>query len=52
MGRYTSNDITHLLASNGIIHQSSCSDTPQQDGVAERKRHRIVETTCSLLLYV
>ena len=28
-----------FLATNGIIHQSSCIDTPQQNGVAERKNH-------------
>ncbi|XP_023761615.1 uncharacterized protein LOC111910054 [Lactuca sativa] len=49
-GEYTSNDFTQLLASDGTIHQSSCTDTPQQNGVAERKHCHIVETACSLLL--
>ena len=49
-GEYTSNDFTQLLASDGTIHQSSCTDTPQQNGVAERKHRHIVETARSLLL--
>ena len=27
----------NYLLENGIIHQSSCIDTPQQNGIAERK---------------
>ncbi|KAJ9548119.1 hypothetical protein OSB04_020662 [Centaurea solstitialis] len=51
LGReYTSNDFTLLLASDGTIHQSSCTDTPQQNGVAERKHRHLVETARSLLL--
>ena len=49
-GEYTSNDFAQLLASDGTIHQSSCTDTPQQNGVAERKHRHIVETARSLLL--
>ena len=49
-GEYTSNDFTQLLASDGTIHQSSCTDTPQQNGVAERKHRHLVETARSLLL--
>ncbi|XP_052625020.1 uncharacterized protein LOC111912222 [Lactuca sativa] len=49
-GEYTSNDFTQLLASDGTIHQSSCTDTPHQNGVAERKHLHIVETARSLLL--
>lgn len=39
-----------LLAYDGTIHQTSCIDTPQQNGVAERKHRHIMETACSLLL--
>ncbi|KAJ9557693.1 hypothetical protein OSB04_012307, partial [Centaurea solstitialis] len=49
-GEYTSNDFTQLLASDGTIHQSSCTDTPQQNGVAERKHRHLVETARSLLV--
>ncbi|XP_011014024.1 PREDICTED: uncharacterized protein LOC105117915 [Populus euphratica] len=49
-GEYTSNNFCQLLALDGTIHQTSCTDTPKQNGVAERKHRHIVETTRSLLL--
>jgi len=39
-----------LLALDETIHQTSYTDTPKQNGVAERKDMHIVETVCSLLL--
>jgi histone deacetylase 1/2 len=39
-----------LLALDGTIHQTSCTDTPEQNGVAERKHRHIVETARSFLL--
>jgi transposase InsO family protein len=49
-GEYTSNKFFQLLALDGTIHQTSCIDKPEQNGVAERKHRHIVETTRSLLL--
>ncbi|KAI3822076.1 hypothetical protein L1987_09657 [Smallanthus sonchifolius] len=49
-GEYTSNDFTQLLTSDGTIHQSSGTDTPQQNGVAERKHRHLMETARSFLL--
>ena len=34
---------------NGIFHQSSCTDTPQQNGIAERKNKHLLEVARSLL---
>jgi hypothetical protein len=39
-----------MLALDGTIHQTSCTNTPKQNGVAERKHRHIVETARSLLL--
>ncbi|CAI8584052.1 unnamed protein product [Vicia faba] len=40
------------MSSNGILDQTSCPHTPQQNGVAERKNRHLVETTRTLLLHV
>jgi hypothetical protein len=49
-GEYTSNKFYQLLVLDGTIHETSCTDTPEQNGVTERKYRHIVETTHSLLL--
>ncbi|XP_039688543.1 uncharacterized protein [Medicago truncatula] len=49
-GEYTSNKFSELLAYNGTIHQTSCTNTPQRIGVAERKHRHIIEIAHSLLL--
>ncbi|XP_050890899.1 uncharacterized protein LOC127096364 [Lathyrus oleraceus] len=49
---YFSDCFNSLMHSKGIIHQSSCPHTPQQNGVAEIKHRHIVDTALTLLLNV
>lgn len=37
------------LQSHGIVHRSSCVDTPQQNGLVERLIRHLLEVACSLL---
>ena len=47
---YFSHDLSSFLSSKGILRQSTCPHTPQQNGIAERKNRHLLETTCSLML--
>ena len=40
---YYHNILGSYLLENGIVHQSSCIDTPQKNGVAERKNRHLME---------
>ena len=35
----------------GIVHQSSCNNTPQQNGLAERKNQTLVRSSPSITFY-
>jgi len=39
------------MASHGILHQTSCAYTPQQNGVVERNNRHLVETTRTILIH-
>jgi len=39
------------MKSHGILHQTSCAYTPQQNGIAERKNRHLVKTTRTLLIH-
>lgn len=43
--------LSSYLPSNGIIHQLSCSYTPQQNGPVERKNRHMVEIGLHILIY-
>jgi len=34
---------------NGIVHQSTCVNSPQQNGIAERKNRHLLEVARALL---
>lgn len=49
-GEYTSSVFQKDLADNGIKQEFSCPNTPQQNGVSERK-HRHIRGTALTLMY-
>ncbi|GAB2281771.1 hypothetical protein Dimus_039493 [Dionaea muscipula] len=49
---YFSSPFTSFLTSHGIIHESSCPDTPPQNGVAERKNRHLLEVTRALMFHM
>ena len=48
---YFSAPFTSFMSQHGILYQSSCAHTPQQNGVDERKNRHLVETARTLLLH-
>ncbi|RVW87780.1 Retrovirus-related Pol polyprotein from transposon TNT 1-94 [Vitis vinifera] len=48
---YFSAPFTSFMSHHGILHQSSCAHTLQQNGVAERKNRHLVETARTILLH-
>ncbi|RVW80173.1 Retrovirus-related Pol polyprotein from transposon TNT 1-94 [Vitis vinifera] len=49
-GDYQSSDLQKYLEGHGIIHQTTCSNTPQQNGVAERKNRHLLEVVRASLI--
>jgi transposase InsO family protein len=47
--KFINQNFTNFTNSNGIIHQTLCVYTPQQNGVSERKNHHLLEMTRTLL---
>jgi hypothetical protein len=46
---YFNTMLSDFFRENGIVHQSSCTNTPQQNGVAERKNRHLLEVARALL---
>ena len=51
-GEYTSNAFKQYLSKHGMIHQTSCPYTPQQNGVAERKNRHLMEVARSMMFHM
>jgi len=49
-GEYFKIELIEFMNSNGILHQTTCPYSPQQNEVAERKNRHILEVTRSLLI--
>ena len=49
-GEYYKNELTNFMKSIGILHQTSCPNSPQKNGVAKRKNRHLLEVTRSLLI--
>ena len=48
---YFSMSFSSFMSSHEILHQLSCTYSPQQNGVVERKNRHLVETARTLLLH-
>nr|KYP54934.1 Retrovirus-related Pol polyprotein from transposon TNT 1-94 [Cajanus cajan] len=46
---YVNQNLSNFLKEKGVIHELTCVDTPQQNGVAERKNRHLLEVTRALL---
>ena len=48
-GEYDNNELREYFKTHGLYHETTCSQTPQQNGVAEQKSRHILETARALL---
>jgi len=44
-GEFVNKSMHEFLRENGLIHQTSCPNTPQQNDVTERKNRKLLEMT-------
>ena len=44
--------LEHFFEEKGILHQSSCTDTPEQNGIAERKNKHLLEVARAMMFYM
>jgi len=44
--------VGNFFLENGILHQSSCVNSPQQNGIVERKKQHLLEVARALLFSI
>lgn len=49
---YFNNTLENFLIEKGILHQSTCPDTPEQNGIAERKNKHLLEIARAMMFYM
>ncbi|GJZ71788.1 putative RNA-directed DNA polymerase [Tanacetum coccineum] len=49
-GEYMNSQMNLFFQSKGIVHQTTCPHTPEQNGVAERKNRLLLEMTRALII--
>ena len=49
-GEFINHRFQSYFQQHGLLHETSCSQTPQQNGVAERKNRHILETARALVI--
>nr|GEX27893.1 putative ribonuclease H-like domain-containing protein [Tanacetum cinerariifolium] len=49
-GEFVNTSMKEFCQKGGIIHQTSCAHTPEQNEVSERKNHFLLEITCALMI--
>jgi len=50
-GEFVNKSMQDFFRENGLIYQTSCPNTPQQNGVAERKNRKLLEMTRAMIFY-
>ena len=43
-------ELQRYLEAHGTIHQTTCSNTPQQNGVSKRKSRHLLKVVCASLV--
>jgi len=50
-GEFVNKSMQKFFRENGLIHQTSCPNTPQQNCVAKRKNRKLLEMTRAIIFY-
>jgi len=50
-GEFVNKSMQEFFRKNGLIHQISCLNTPQHNGVAKRKNRKLLEMTRTMIFY-
>ena len=49
---YYNSILGRFFEEKGILHQSSCTDTPEQNGIAEHKTKHLLEVARAMMFYM